>query len=102
MIKTGDWTIADLVKYLVAVQQTLTPNEMDRLKLTSAFPKESNDDQGKPQIARFKASDLYEPIDIFRRLKLPVVDWGTQARWRAQSEEGDPEHYFVIFVIQER
>ena len=90
MIKTGDWTISDLVKYLVAVQQTLTPVEMDRLRKTAAFPKElsiwgdKNEDQGK----RYTASQLYEPLEIFRELKLPLIDWGTQARWRSNSEEG--------------
>ena len=38
MIKTGDWSIYDLVKYLVAVQATLSPEELERLRLTAAFP----------------------------------------------------------------
>lgn len=88
MIKTGDWTIADLIKYLVAVQQTLTPLEMDRLRLTAAFPEEATEG-GKNQATKYKASDLYEPSDVFRRLKLPIIDWGSQTRWRPQSEEGE-------------
>lgn len=90
MIKTGDWTISDLVKYLVAVQQTLSPMEMDRLRQTSAFPKELSiwDDGNENQGKRFKANQLYEPLETFREMKLPTIDWGSQARWRSTSEEG--------------
>ena len=91
MIKTGDWSIADLTKYLVAVQATLTSEEIERLRLTAAFPKEQKSGQiaaetGKPN--RYKASDLYEPLDTFRELGLPVIDWGTKFKWRNSSEEG--------------
>lgn len=86
MIKTGEWAIADLIKYLVAVQQTLSSTEMERLRATTAFPKEKTEGEAD-QAPRFRASDLYEPLDVFRKLKLPVIDWGSQARWRAQSEE---------------
>ncbi|PCH38307.1 hypothetical protein WOLCODRAFT_96891 [Wolfiporia cocos MD-104 SS10] len=93
MIKTGDWTIAELIKYLVAVQGTLTPVEMDRLRATAAFPKEAANDGDSSNIkeerksVRFKASVLYEPLDIYRELQLPVLDWGQQSRWRSNSEE---------------
>jgi len=93
MIKTGDWTAYDLVKYLVSVQSTLTSQEIERLRKTSAFPKEG---AGKEQLAtgpirkvqRHKAMDLYEPVDIFRELGLPIVDWGADIRWRPMSDEG--------------
>ena len=91
MIKTGDWTIAELIKYLVAVQTTLTPNELDRLKLTAAFPRERQEGEKLPEsgkLPRYKASDLYEPLDVFKELKLPVIDWGTHPKWRGGSEEG--------------
>jgi hypothetical protein len=32
--------------------------------------------------------DLYEPVDIFRELGLPVIDWGADNRWRPMSDEG--------------
>ena len=90
MIKTGDWSIADLTKYLVAVQSTLSKDELERLRITAAFPKEGTDkgtngEQTKP--SRFKASDLYEPIDIFREMGLPVIDWHAKS-WKGSSEEG--------------
>ncbi|KAL5514880.1 hypothetical protein ACEPAG_2196 [Sanghuangporus baumii] len=89
MVKTGDWTIADLIKYLVAVQSTLTQMEIERLRQTSAFNKEIPADQLDSQTVRkkFKAGDLYEPLDIFRQLKLPIIDWGVQTKWRPYSDE---------------
>ncbi|KZT69065.1 hypothetical protein DAEQUDRAFT_751065 [Daedalea quercina L-15889] len=88
MIKTGDWTIAELVKYLVAVQSTLTPLELDRLCATAAFTKEeraiAGADDKRP---RYKAGDLYEPSDTFRQLGLPIIDWGQHPKWRTNSEE---------------
>ena len=86
MIKTGDWSIADLVKYLVAVQSTLSEDEIKRLKLTAAFPKEQSSADSKNVVAdakttanaeskrmeRYRADQLYEPLDVFRKLGLPV------------------------------
>lgn len=87
MIKTGDWTVADLIKYLVNVQATLTAAEIERLQATSAFIREG--DTGGEKTTRFRALDLYEPQDIFRQLGLPIIDWGTNTKWRGTSEEGD-------------
>jgi len=84
MIKTGDWTVADLIKYLVNVQTTLSGTEMEKLQVTSAFIKEGGD-----QKIRFRAVDLYEPQDIFRQLGLPVIDWGANMKWKSASEEGE-------------
>lgn len=90
MIKTGDWTIPELIKYLVAVQSTLTTLELDRLQKTAAFTKEEIASIGRSEtkVTRYVASDLYEPLDVFRELGLPVIDWGTQMKWRGNSEEG--------------
>ncbi|KAH9990216.1 hypothetical protein BJV74DRAFT_837251 [Russula compacta] len=93
MIKTGDWTTFDLIKYLVSIQSTLAPQEFERLRNTSAFPKEgASKEQPAPgasrKIQRHKAMDLYEPVEIFRELGLPVIDWGAGNRWRPASEEG--------------
>ncbi|KAI0822620.1 hypothetical protein BC628DRAFT_1388241 [Trametes gibbosa] len=90
MIKTGDWTIAELIKYLVAVQATLTDVEFERLQMTSAFLRERLTDEKLPEngkLPRGRAGELYEPLDVFRELKLPVIDWGTHPKWRSGSEE---------------
>lgn len=90
MIKTNEWTVAELAKYLVSVQSTLTAEEWGRLKMTSAFSKEVDPknvvDSTKP--SRFQAQQLYEPLDIFRRLGLPILEWGKQTKWRGTSDEG--------------
>ena len=88
MIKTGDWTISDLIKYLVSVQNTLTPEEMERLRRTKTFPMEQTSEGNHTLVERRIPGDLYEPIDIFRELKLPVIDWGTKVKWRSASDEG--------------
>jgi hypothetical protein len=92
-IATGDWTTFDIVKYLVSIQSTLAAPEMGRLSETFAFPKEG---AGKgqsaagtsPKVQRYRAKDLYEPIDIFRELGLPIIDWGPNSQWRPESDEG--------------
>ena len=97
MIKTGDWTINDLVKYLVSVQTTLSGEELQRLKHTSAFVKEDRArDAQKPtgKVTRYKASDLYEPNETFRGLGLPIIDWGVENRWKPTSDEGG-QHVLV-------
>lgn len=89
MIKTGDWTAADLIKYLCSVQKTLTPVEIERLQKTAAFTKELPTAANEEHLpVKYSASQLYEPSDVFRSLGLPIIDWGAQNRWRANSEEG--------------
>ncbi|KAI0037007.1 hypothetical protein K488DRAFT_75577 [Vararia minispora EC-137] len=90
MIKTGDWTIIDLVKYLVSVESTLSSEELQRLKQTSAFTMEDKSVSSARtggKAPRFKAKDLYEPTEALRELKLPIIDWGTEQRWRPPSDE---------------
>ncbi|KAF5351976.1 hypothetical protein D9756_007388 [Leucocoprinus leucothites] len=89
MIKTNEWTINDLTRYLVSVKANLKEEEIRRLKLTAAFPKEKqaaeHDSQSKPR--RLRADQLYEPLPVLRQLGLPLIDWGTHTKWRSNSEE---------------
>ncbi|TDL20724.1 hypothetical protein BD410DRAFT_841150 [Rickenella mellea] len=92
MTKGGNWTISDVTKYLATVQQSLSSEEVEHLRQMAAFPKASQIPEDKRQVnvnlvARFKASDLYEPLDVFRKLKLPVIDWGERPKWAASSKE---------------
>ncbi|CAE6384073.1 unnamed protein product [Rhizoctonia solani] len=81
MIHTGDWSTADLIKYLVAVRDTLSPLEIDRLKQTAAFMCEGQEEgEGKPK--RYFARDLYEPIDALRNLGLPILFWSPTVKWK--------------------
>jgi len=91
MVKTGDWTISDLITHLVTIQSTLTPDEITKLQMTSAFSKEGeNALPGKK--SRYRASDLYEPSITNRQLGLPIIDWGEKTKWRSSSEEAKLLH----------
>jgi hypothetical protein len=93
-VETGDWTTFDFVKYLASGESALTFPEIRRLRQTPAFQEEG---AGKGQstaetsqkIQLHKAEDLYEPVDIFRELGLPVMDWGADNLWRPTSDEGE-------------
>lgn len=95
MIGTGDWGIPDLIRYLVAVEDSLTPVEIDRLRETVAFTKEEEESQQnettppstKPK-RRWRAMDLYEPSSTLRELGLPIITWGATPKWRGSSDEG--------------
>lgn len=103
MVETGDWTAYDLVNYLVSIQPILTSQEFERLRRTSAFPKEN---EGGRQFAagtsrkvhRYKAMDLYEPIGIFRELGLPIIHWGADNQWDPTSNNGK----FLAVAIGDR
>lgn len=101
MIKTGDWTIADLAKYLASIRSNLASEEMKRLENTPVFQKEGplvdSEQSGQPvPMQRYKASQLYEPQDVFRDLGLPIIDWGSKTKWRSASEEG--KHMLVLYI----
>ncbi|TFK25484.1 hypothetical protein FA15DRAFT_703591 [Coprinopsis marcescibilis] len=88
MIETNKWTIPELIKYLVSVRSTLTDEEMEKLKSTKAFSRENDPTTSFDGKAfRYRAVELYEPSETFRRLNLPVLDWGEKVKWKANSEE---------------
>ncbi|KAK0212970.1 hypothetical protein DFS33DRAFT_1285718 [Desarmillaria ectypa] len=86
MVKTNEWTVNDLMKHLAT--RNLNDEEITRLRLTAVFPKQETL-EGVPgaKSRRYAAKDLYEPLDVFRQLGLPVLDWGTQNKWRPSSPE---------------
>lgn len=73
----------------MSVKDTLTSEEMGRLKHTAAFPKEQPlaADGSKPPVVRLKPLQLYEPVDALRELGLPILDWG-EGKWKPSSDEG--------------
>lgn len=100
LIGAQKWSCYELMRYLVSVKQTLSENEIARLKRTAAFPVEEPATQSVIGGGADKATDvstsasairrvtpdaLYEPTDEHRKLGLDVLDWG--APWRAHSEE---------------
>lgn len=87
MVKTGDWTISDLIMHLVTIQSTLTPDEISKLQMTSAFSKEGENAPPGTKKSRYRASELYEPSATNRQLGLSIIDWGEKTKWRSSSEE---------------
>ncbi|KAJ2913257.1 hypothetical protein MD484_g7175, partial [Candolleomyces efflorescens] len=62
--------------------------ELMRLKNTAAFSKElTADEKAQGSSPRYQARQLYEPLDVFRSLNLPILDWGQKVKWRGSSEE---------------
>ena len=90
LIGGGTWTCQDLMRYLVSVKDTLTTEEMGRLRHTAAFPLEAQSPQdGTVQpVVRQKPFQLYEPTEAMRSLDLPLLDWG-EGKWKSNSEEGE-------------
>ena len=92
MVVTGNWTTFDLVKYLVSARSTLTTSEIGDLKEIPAFQKEGTGKEQSADIGSevqlYKAKDLYEPVEIFRELGLPIIEWGFNNQWRPESDEG--------------
>lgn len=92
LIGGGTWTCQDLMKYLVSVKDTLSSDELARLKQTAAFPLEVEKaaDVGNDRVAavRRKPHQLYEPVEAMRALGLPLLDWG-EGKWKSNSDEGE-------------
>ncbi|KAJ7497138.1 hypothetical protein FB451DRAFT_1210268 [Mycena latifolia] len=86
MIKTNEWSIFELTKYLVDVKSSLTEAEWTKLRMTAAFSKEAGVGETNQKRTQYLAKQLYEPVDIFRQLGLPVIDWG-QHKWKASSDQ---------------
>jgi Protein of unknown function (DUF3684) len=112
MVGTGDWGIPDLIRYLVAVESSLTSTETDRLRQTVAFTKEEEENQpngnsnaSNPQEARpkkrYRAMDLYEPSSVLRELGLPIIGWGASPKWRSSSDEGYSLFYMLVKTFSE-
>ena len=93
MIGGTEWNTYQLVKYLCSMQSTLTEDELSRLSLTKAFLREGVvDDKEKvaagQRPARSALVDLYEPLETFRAMDLPLLQWDETDEWRSNSEEG--------------
>ncbi|KAG8800465.1 hypothetical protein FRC16_002827, partial [Serendipita sp. 398] len=110
MVKTGDWTVPQLVRYLMGIRDQMPPDELETLQQMAAFPDEERQkektraaDQARDELAsgttattsrsplkprtRHRIDALYEPSDSMRNLGLTVLDWGDSPRWRTYSDE---------------
>ncbi|WRT66409.1 uncharacterized protein IL334_003365 [Kwoniella shivajii] len=88
LVGGGSWTCQDLMKYLVSVKDSLSDEELKRLRQTAAFPLavDAPAEGAKTSTVRQKPHQLYEPVEAMRVLGLPLLDWG-EGKWRSNSEE---------------
>lgn len=84
MLNTGEWNISDLINYLVRLSPPLTTQQFSKLKLSKLFSSQNNVGSSP----RYCANELYPPVDIFRQLQLPVIDWDKKSKWMNESDEG--------------
>lgn len=107
LLSDGSWSHVDLVKYLASVQSTLSDLETRRLRETAIFTKEGEEPairevqkpvtrpdgttvmevQTKKVLKRYRACELFAPIEVTRELSLPLIYWTTSPRWRPGSDE---------------
>ncbi|CAO1635090.1 unnamed protein product [Sympodiomycopsis kandeliae] len=99
LVSGGDWSHVELLGYLASNRDTLSSTEMDRLTKTPIWPKEGETGppgkEGKPKVLRYRAQQLYEPVESLRNLGLPVLEWsskGVPKPWRSNSEEANFAH----------
>jgi len=95
LCRLSHWTTPDLIRYLISVKPA--PREIEKLRQALAFTEEvtseqrANKDSTPKAVPRVKASDLYGPLDVFRSLGLPIIDWrdkNEKHEWEPDSEEG--------------
>ena len=80
LVKGGQWSHIDLIKYLAAAKSDIPSKDMEKLKNTPLCPRE-----GDTSEKRFTIQTLYEPKAEFRSFGLPVMGWPKD--WRPFSEE---------------
>lgn len=77
--KGTKWSHVDLIKYLVGVRDDIPSEDILRLRATPICKPEP------PVVGLHRVSNLYEPNDQLRRLKLPILHW--PGEWRPTSQE---------------
>ncbi|KAI6022005.1 hypothetical protein EDC04DRAFT_2937394 [Pisolithus marmoratus] len=70
----GDWTMFDLVDYLLREQSSLTSEDHSILKSSEIFCAEE-------ESTLYRVNKLYPPVEIFRCLGLPVIKWSGRSEW---------------------
>lgn len=67
------WSHVDLIKYLASVRNDIPSADIKRLRTTPICLAESPSSNVSEK--RYLVSDLFEPDDALRRLKLPILHW---------------------------
>ncbi|KIJ08708.1 hypothetical protein PAXINDRAFT_182233 [Paxillus involutus ATCC 200175] len=86
MLSMGDRTAFDLVNYLVQEVPSLASGDLSALKSSEIFMRE-NFQSNEEENTRHRADELYPPVDIFRSLRLPVIEWSGKSEWSDTSPQ---------------
>ena len=78
------WSHVDLIKYLASVQNDIPAADIKRLRTMKICPAETEALQ--PSTERYQASELFEPDQALRRLKLRTMHW--PGIYSPESQEG--------------
>jgi hypothetical protein len=81
-----------LIKYLASVRDDIPADDIKRLKTTQICPAEAGpkgQEQTMGSARLYRVSELFEPKDALRDLKLPILQWpGPPGSYRIGSNEG--------------
>lgn len=86
---TGKWNHVDIIRYLASMANDIPSRDIERLRSKAIFPAEDEQDRSKPTAARYKITELFEPKDHLRKLRLPILQWSGLYRFRG------PEGHFL-------
>ncbi|KAK3939557.1 heat shock cognate 90 kDa protein [Diplogelasinospora grovesii] len=86
------WSHMELIKYLASVKDDIPAADMKKLKESRLCPAEAGPagmEPTKGSAQLYKVSELFEPKDSLRSLKLPIIHWpGPPGSYRPSSAEG--------------
>ncbi|OAQ95976.1 hypothetical protein LLEC1_02859 [Akanthomyces lecanii] len=85
------WSHMELIKYLTSVQADIPSADMKKLKQSKICPAEAGPKGMEPTKGTdtlFKLSELFEPQESLRALRLPILQWpGPPGSYRTTSAE---------------
>lgn len=85
------WSHVELIKYLASVSQDIPAADLRKLKETRFCPAEAGPKGMEPTKGTdtlYKVSELFEPKDTLRTLRLPILQWpGPPGSYRPSSQE---------------
>ena len=81
---SAKWSHVDLIRYLASVRNDIPSTDINRLRGMKICPAETESLQASHE--RFLVSELYEPDQAIRSLKLRTLQW--PGMYRPESKEG--------------
>lgn len=84
LASSARWSHVDLIRYLASVQSDIPAVDINRLRSMKICPAETEALQ--PTSERYLVSELFEPDQALRRLKLRTMQW--PGMYRPESAEG--------------